>query len=72
MFKLLAISFKENRTFLKIIKLMQIKTEKEEISVWQQYKRIAVQRCKNIKNSKILQGDEIDTLTLANQFKCLE
>ena len=38
MFKLLAISFKENRTFLKIIKLMQIKTEKEEISVWQQNK----------------------------------
>ena len=51
---------------------MQRGTGKEELSVQQQNKEIPWKAVKIESNSKIRHADEIDTLTLNNQFKCLE
>ena len=51
---------------------MQRGTDKEELSVQQQNKEISWKAVKIESNSKIRHADEIDTLTLNNQFKCLE
>ena len=51
---------------------MQRRTDKEKLTVQQQNKEIPWNVIKTKNNSKIGQADEIDTLTLNNQFKCLE
>ena len=44
----------------------------EKVSVLQQNKEIPWKAVKTKNNSKIHQADEINTLTVNNQFKCLE
>ena len=51
---------------------MQTKTDKEKLSFHQQNKEILSTAIKIKTNRKIHEADEINTLTLNNQFKCLE
>ena len=51
---------------------MQRGTDKEELSVQQKNTKIPWKAVKTKNNSKIHQADEIDTLTLNNQFRYLE
>ena len=51
---------------------MQTKTDKEKLSVHQQNKEILLKAIKIKTNKKIHEADEINTLTLNNQSKCLE
>ena len=51
---------------------MQTKTDKEKLSFHQQNKEILSKAIKIKTNKKIHEADEINTLTLNNQSKCLE
>ena len=63
----------ENKTFLKITELMQRGTDKDIVQSSSKIKK-SLESCKSKKTikEKIRQADEIDALTLNNQFKCSE